>query len=101
MWRALRDEIGAAASKEDPCVRAPHLYRVRARRLVAEEARASLEVELPRVIRADERAADEVALDERVARVRARVVERVERAFGAEHGHLAAGDADELASARR
>lgn len=59
---------------------------MRLNRLVAEEAGACFQVELPQVVGAAEGVAAEVAVDQRVAGVRTGVVERMDLAARAEEG---------------
>jgi hypothetical protein len=65
------------------------------RRLVADQAGARFQVELPQVVDAAKRLAPDVAVDQRVPRVRARVLERAHLAADAEERQLATGDRDE------
>ena len=56
---------------------------------VAVEARACFQVEAPAVEDADERRAEDLALAQRIALVRAAVLERVDPALDAEEHHVA------------
>src|SRR5215210_3504044 len=67
-----------AGSGSDPDGAASLLGRITTDGLVAEEAGAGLQVEAPAVVGADERRAEEIAVDERVALVRAGVGERID-----------------------
>jgi hypothetical protein len=70
------------------------------RALVAGEAGAGAEVELPPVVGAGERVAEDLALMQRVALVGAGVGERVSAAVDHEDGDLRAFDLDERAAVR-
>jgi hypothetical protein len=61
----------------DPDLAVADLGRIDPRRLLPEEACAGIEVEFPVVVGAGQRGAQELALDERVALVRAGVAEGV------------------------
>ena len=71
---------------------------VAAYRLVSVQASAGLEVEAPPVVGAGQRRPDHLALDERIALVRALVVEGVDDPVHDEDGDLASLDFDERAS---
>jgi hypothetical protein len=77
-----------------------HLDGIGARRLVADEARAGREIEGPGVVGAREVPAEDVALDERIAFVRARVGDGVDASVDAEDGDLVPVVFDERAPVR-
>ena len=84
--RSECDERGAGGGQAsgvrielDPGGTLANLDAVRACRNVAEEARARCEVEAPLVVRADERLADDIPVDQRIALVGTLVLDGVDR----------------------
>ena len=79
---------GLGALDSDPDQPVAHLDRIRARRFVAHETGPGREIEGPRVVGARQVRTEDLALDQRVAFVRARVGDGVDASVHAEDGDL-------------
>ena len=96
--RPRQDVVGATSTQTSPSLSSAGMA---AHRLLPVQAGAGLEVEAPAVEGADERRAVEVSLDQRIALVGARRVDRPHAVAVAENCDCAALDLDDRASALR